>query len=281
MKVVETIDEVRACVAEARAAGKVVGLVATMGALHAGHVSLVNAARASSGLVVVSIFVNPTQFGPTEDFSRYPRTPQADIETCRRNGADVVFMPGVETIYGPGGKTEVRVRDLGETLCGRSRPGHFAGVCTVVGKLFNIVAPDRAFFGAKDYQQATIIRRMTADLNFPVEIVVCPTVREADGLAMSSRNAYLTPSERQQATALYESLCLAEWMIRQAHPPADEVIAAMRAHLTSRSGGAAVDYVQIVDPDTLQDVQSTSDPVLLALAVRFGQTRLIDNMRVG
>jgi pantoate--beta-alanine ligase len=251
-----------------------------MGALHAGHLSLIDAARDDGGLVVVSIFVNPTQFGPTEDLAKYPRTPEADLAACETHGVDLVFMPQAATMYAGGGLTEVTVKELSATLCGRSRPGHFPGVCTVVAKLFNIIQPDRAYFGAKDYQQAVIIRRMAADLNFPVEVKVCPTVREADGLAMSSRNAYLDADQRNQAVALIESLRLGEGMIRCSRPPADEVITAMRNHVASRAPAGEIDYVQVVDPQTLQDVAATDQPVLLALAVRIGKARLIDNMLV-
>jgi len=280
MKACETIDDVRRSVAEARVRGESVGLVPTMGALHAGHLSLIDAARDDGGLVVVSIFVNPTQFGPTEDLAKYPRTPEADLAACEAHGVDLVFMPQAATMYAGGGLTEVTVRQLSATLCGRRRPGHFPGVCTVVAKLFNIVQPDRAYFGAKDYQQAVILRRMAADLNFPVRIKVCPTVREADGLAMSSRNAYLDADQRNQAVALIESLRLAEGMIRCSRPPAREVIAAVRSHIAGRAPAGEIDYVQAVDPVTLQDVATTDRPVLLAVAVRIGKARLIDNMLV-
>ncbi len=282
MKVLESIGEVRAAVAGARREGKAVGFVPTMGALHEGHFSLIRTAR-GDGFVVVSIFVNPTQFGPTEDLAAYPRTPDADRAACERLGADVVFMPSAEEMYGPdgeGGLTTVTVARLQDTLCGRSRPGHFDGVCTVVAKLFNIVQPDKAYFGAKDFQQVAIIKRMAADLNFPVEVVVCPTVREPDGVAMSSRNAYLAPRERAQATALIGALRLAEGMIRGARPPAREVIAAVREHLRARAPDGEIDYVQVVEPQTLRDVETTEGPVRVALAVRLGQTRLIDNVRV-
>lgn len=281
MEVVQTIVLVRQRVAAALAAGQSIALVPTMGALHAGHASLIDAARAGGGWVVVSIFVNPTQFGPGEDLSRYPRTLEADCELCRAHGADLVFAPAVEEMYPPGGGlTEVSVEKLGDGLCGASRPGHFAGVCTVVGKLFNIVLPDRAYFGAKDYQQSAIIRRMTADLNFPVQIVVCPTVREPDGLAMSSRNRYLNPSHRRQAVALRDALVLAGEMIRSAHPPAGDVIEAMRRQIASEAPDGAIDYIAIVDPDTLQTVRNTDRRVLVALAVKIGATRLIDNIVV-
>jgi len=280
MKVCETIEGVRGGVAEARAAGRAVSLVPTMGGLHAGHMSLIDAAGADGGFVVVSIFVNPTQFGPSEDLAKYPRTPEADLAACESHGADLVFMPPARAMYGDGGLTEVTVPALSATLCGRSRPGHFRGVCTVVAKLLNIVQPQRAYFGAKDYQQAVILGRMSADLNFPVEIKVCPTVREADGLAMSSRNAYLDADQRNQAVALIEALRLGAGLIRCSRPPAGEVIAAMRSHVALRAPDGEIEYVQVVDPQTLADVSSTSRPVVLALAVRIGRARLIDNMRV-
>jgi len=287
MNVAKTIEEIRRFVRRGRGAGKTIGLVPTMGALHEGHLSLIDAARKACDLAVVSIFVNPTQFGPAEDLSRYPRTPEADLALCRRRGVDAVFMPSVEEIYprtdmAEAGQslTEVSVSKLSQTLCGRSRPGHFTGVCTVVAKLFNIVQPDKAFFGAKDFQQAAIIRRLTADLNFPVEIVLCPTVREGDGLAMSSRNAHLTPSQRKGAPALYGALRLAEQMIRESRPPAEAVISAMRQYLATHAPEGIVDYIQIVDPDSLADVVSTISRVLVALAVKLGSTRLIDNMVV-
>lgn len=280
MKVLREIDDVRGLVTEAKAAGRTVGLVPTMGALHAGHFSLIDAARKDCDVVVVSIFVNPAQFGPTEDLAAYPRTPEADHAGCDARGVDVIFEPDVETIYGGDSLTEIRVRELSETLCGRSRPVHFAGVCTVVAKLFNIVPADKAYFGAKDYQQAAIIKRMAADLNAPVEIVVCPTVRESDGLALSTRNNYLSADERGQAAELYGALSMAAEMIRSSRPPAADVIAAIGRHLAERAPLGEIDYVQIVDPDDLTDVKNTGGPVVIALAVRFGGARLIDNMRV-
>ena len=285
MDVVETIEQVRRRIRLARNAGKAVGFVPTMGALHQGHASLIDAARACCEFVAVSIFVNPTQFAPNEDLSKYPRTPQADMELCREHGADLVFMPSVDEIYGCGSLTDVRVESLSRTLCGASRSGHFDGVCVVMAKLFNIVAPDKVFFGAKDFQQAAIIKRMVADLNFPVEIVVCPTVREADGLAMSSRNRYLTPAQRVQAPALHDSLALAAGMIRSRRTKdggleTREVVAAIRRNLAARAPEGTIDYVSIVDPRTLADVQTITGPVLIALAVKLGAARLIDNMLV-
>lgn len=280
MEVCRTTGEVRRAVRAARAHDRLVALVPTMGALHAGHLSLIDAARRDCGFVAVSVFVNPTQFGPGEDLAGYPRDTQGDLAACRERGVDVVFLPSAEEMYAGGHATQVTVDSLGGTLCGRRRPGHFAGVCTVVAKLFNIVQPDRAYFGAKDYQQSVIVRRMTADLNFPVEIVVCPTVRESDGLAMSSRNAYLTGEERNQASALIEALRLGEGMIRCSRPSAAEVIAAMRSHIASRAPAGRVEYVQVVDPETLEDVARTDRPVVLAVAVRIGRARLIDNIRL-
>jgi pantoate--beta-alanine ligase len=306
MNSVQKIEDVRLAVADAWAAGKDICLVPTMGALHAGHASLIDAAvgkmgsvpiylkrdRPSFSFVVVSVFVNPTQFGPTEDLAKYPRTPEKDLELCRKHGADLVFMPTAQTMYGcqdmatnnvampPIQMTEITVKALSGSLCGRSRPVHFAGVCTVVAKLFNIVQPDRAFFGAKDFQQATIIRRMTADLNFPIEIVVCPTVREPDGLAMSSRNAYLSDDHRRQAPALHQSLALGRDLILREHPPVATVVAAMREHLAVAAPDGVVDYLEIVDPETLCSVEMTDNPVVIAMAVKLGATRLIDNIAV-
>ena len=280
MIVASTIEETRLAVAEAKAAGRCVALAPTMGALHEGHLSLIDAARRACDFVVVSIFVNPTQFGPSEDLAAYPRGLDADLAACEARGVDLVFTPAVETMYPDGGRTTVTVAKLPETLCGRSRPTHFAGVCTVVAKLLNIVQPDQAMFGVKDYQQATILRQMVSDLDIPVGIVVCPIVREADGVAMSSRNANLSEAERAQAPALHESLRLAERMIRESAPPAGDVIAAIQQHLAERAPDGEIDYVQIIDPDDLSDVENTDRPVVVALAVQFARARLIDNVRV-
>ena len=202
MKVAATIEDIRAQVIAARRDGKLIGLAATMGGLHAGHMSLIDAARNDCGFVVVSIFVNPTQFGPAEDLAAYPRTTEADLGACQAHGVDAVFMPADDVMYCSASATSVTVEALSRALCGVSRPAHFPGVCTVVAKLLNIVQPDRAYFGNKDFQQAVIIERMVSDLDFPVQIVRCPTVREADGLAISTRNAYLSPDQRAQAPAL-------------------------------------------------------------------------------
>ena len=280
MKAVETIEEVRGAARAARAAGKTVGFVPTLGGMHGGHFSLIEAAKEACDFVVVSIFLNPTQFGPTEDLAKYPRTLEADLDACRQRGVDRVFAPSVETMYGDGGLTEVRVGKLTETLCGASRAGHFEGVCTICAKLFHIVQPEQAFFGEKDYQQVAVLRRMVRDLNFPLEIVVCPTVREPDGLPMSTRNQYLTRPQRRQAAELYQSLLLAERTIRRSQPSAGEVIEAVRRHLAEKAPEGTVEYVQIVDPETLQDVDSATGVVLVALAVKLGEARLIDHIVV-
>ncbi|MCE5324811.1 MAG: pantoate--beta-alanine ligase [Planctomycetaceae bacterium] len=281
MNTVKSIQEVRSAVAAARGQGMRIGFVPTMGALHEGHRSLVRAAGKECGFVVVSIFVNPTQFGPKEDLSRYPRTPETDLAACREEGAALVFMPEVETMYPPGAATTISVSGLTRSLCGASRPTHFAGVCTIVAKLFNIVEPDCAYFGNKDFQQACVIERMVADLDMPVRVVRCPIVREADGLAMSSRNANLSSEHRRQAAGLHEALTLAAATIRDSAPPAAEVIELMRRRLDESAPAGRVDYIQIVDPQTLAGVEETDGPVLVALAVKFGPTRLIDNVLVG
>jgi len=282
MIVAESVEDVRRGIAAPRAAGRSIALVPTMGALHEGHFSLIAAASARCDFVVVSIFVNPLQFGPGEDLSAYPRPREVDLAACEQRGVDVVFYPPAEVMYARQCLTAVHVTRLSEPMCGRDRPGHFAGVCTVVAKLLNIVQPDVAFFGAKDYQQAAIVRRMVLDLSFPVRIEVCPTVREPDGLAMSSRNAYLTDEQRRQATALIGSLRLGERMIRTQRPaPSPAAVeAAIRRHLADEAPGGEIDYVQLADPEELSDVERTDRGVVIALAVRFGRARLIDNIVV-
>ncbi|KPK80666.1 MAG: pantoate--beta-alanine ligase, partial [Phycisphaerae bacterium SM23_33] len=254
--------------------------VPTMGSLHEGHYALIDAARRECDFVVVSIFVNPTQFGPGEDYERYPRPLEADLAGCESHGVDAVFAPSADAMYAPGFATTVHVEGLTTGLCGRSRPGHFDGVTTVVAKLLNIVLPDVAYFGAKDYQQAAVVRRMAADLNMPLRVEVCPTVREADGLAMSSRNAYLTAEERAQAPALVESLRLARRLVAEGRRDAAELADQMRRAIARRAPLGRIDYVEIVDPDSLQNVQTIDGPVVAALAVRFPSARLIDNMRI-
>ncbi len=261
------------------AAVRPVGLVPTMGALHAGHVSLIDAARAANAFVVVSIFVNPTQFGPKEDFTRYPRPLERDLEMCAASGVDLVFTPDAATTYPPGFRTFVEVTDLSEVLEGASRPGHFRGVATVVLKLFNLVRPDRAYFGQKDAQQVRIIQQMVRDLNVPVEVVVRPTVREPDGLALSSRNQYLDANQRRVAVALNEGLAEAEGMIRAGECNTAVIEGAM-AQRIGRARGAVLDYAVAVDAETLRPATPLRGTILLALAVRFGATRLIDNHMV-
>lgn len=280
MKICHTIEEIRSVVRAARQAGRTVGEVPTMGALHEGHASLIRAAVADGHFVVVTIFVNPTQFGPNEDYAKYPRTLDADVKLCGEAGAEAVFAPSVQEMYPQPSATSVTVAGLSDKLCGRSRPGHFAGVCLVVSKLFHIVGPDVAYFGQKDAQQAAVLQRMAADLNFPLQVKVCPIVREADGLAMSSRNVYLGMEERRQAAALHGSLRLAESLIGQGRLQTGEIIEAMREHLRKNAPLGEVDYIEVVDPSTLEDVERVEAAVLIALAVRFGKTRLIDNLRV-
>ncbi|MFZ5876757.1 MAG: pantoate--beta-alanine ligase [Nitrospirota bacterium] len=259
-----------------RRAGRTIGFVPTMGALHHGHASLMRAARAVCDRVVVSIFVNPTQFGPTEDFGRYPRTFDADRALCEREGADVVFAPSAEEMYPPGGETFVDVGPLGAVLCGASRPGHFRGVATVVTKLFAIVAAQRAYFGQKDYQQTVVIRRLVDDLRLGVEIVVCPTVRDADGLAASSRNAYLSPAERKIALAVPAAVAEAGRLIAAGERSGGKIREALQV-LLSNAPSVRPEYVAVVHLDTLQPLERLEGRVVVALAVRVGNTRLIDN----
>jgi pantoate--beta-alanine ligase len=275
--VVTTIAEVRAVVAAVRRQGKTVGFVPTMGALHAGHAALVRAARAASDFVVVSVFVNPTQFGPREDFARYPRTLEADRELATEAGADAVFAPTAGEMYPEKSVTWVEVKELDAELDGPARPGHFRGVCTVVLKLFNIVQPDVAHFGAKDYQQARIIAQMVRDLNVPVEVRVEPTVREADGLAMSSRNRYLSPADRALAPAIHRALQNAKARARAGEIDVARLESALAAELAAIPG-ARVDYARILDADSLRPLSRLDRPAVAAVAVFLGTTRLIDNL---
>jgi pantoate--beta-alanine ligase len=279
MEVAETVESVRALVKGARDQGKKIGLVPTMGALHIGHVSLIEAAVEQTGFVVVSIFVNPTQFGPGEDFEKYPRPFEQDLQICKEKGVAVVFAPTPQEVYPQENVTWVTVEKLTEPLCGRFRPGHFRGVTTVCAKLFNIVQPDVAFFGQKDAQQVVVIKRMVADLNMPLEIVVCPTVREPDGLAVSSRNKYLTKDQRRDAICIYESLQKCREMIEAGSKDARQIITEMRKIL-EQIPSAGIEYVSLVDAETLQSVDKVTGKVLAAVAVRIGPARLIDNMLV-
>jgi pantoate--beta-alanine ligase len=275
-KVVATVAELREELAAVRRERKKIGLVPTMGALHEGHLSLVRAARAECDCVVVSIYVNPSQFGPTEDFSRYPRTLDSDLALLAGCRADLVFAPSNEEIYRPEHATWVEVGSVAEPLEGACRPGHFRGVATIVLKLLNLVRPDAAYFGQKDYQQALVLRRMAADLNVPAAIRVCPIVREPDGLAMSSRNRYLGPAARQRALVLWQSLQLAGQLIQRGERRAPVIAARMRERIEAVEG-AEIDYVALVDPETLQPIEILSGRTLAALAVRIENTRLIDN----
>ncbi len=264
----------------ARRSGRRLGFVPTMGALHEGHLSLVRAARAASEVIAASIFVNPTQFGPTEDLAEYPRSFERDRELLEREGVELLFAPSVEEMYPAGDITWVTVEGLSDKLDGRSRPGHFRGVTTVVAKLFHIVAPDAAFFGQKDAAQIAVVRRMVRDLNFPVEIVACPIVRESNGLAMSSRNAYLDTEQRKQALVLSRSLQRVKALADSGEGEAVRLIAAGRDEI-SRESAVRLDYFEIVNPDTLDPVAEISDAALIAVAAYVGNTRLIDNILLG
>jgi pantoate--beta-alanine ligase len=279
MQIARTIAEIRAFVAHARAAGKTVGLVPTMGALHVGHASLIDAAAARCDYVVVSLFVNPTQFGPNEDFERYPRPFEKDVEVCKTHDADAIFAPTPAEMYPRTNLTWVTVEKVTEPLCGRSRPGHFRGVATVCTKLFNIVGPDAAFFGQKDAQQVAVIRRMVADLNMPLEIVVCPTVREPDGLAVSSRNQYLSPQERGQAPVIRRALRRCEELVESGEQNASVIVEAM-LKILGETSTLQVEYVSLVDAESLEAVDRVKGRVLVAIAARLGSTRLIDNIVV-
>jgi len=280
MRVCHSIDEMRAASRSARRGDKRLGLVPTMGALHEGHLSLVRAARAECDQVAASIFVNPLQFGPSEDLAKYPRNFDRDRELLAREGVDFVFAPGVDEMYPAGAVTYVTVEGLSDKLCGRSRPGHFCGVTTVVAKLFNIVEPDRAYFGQKDAAQSTIIRRMVRDLNVPVEIVVCPIVREPDGLAMSSRNAYLDPPQRQAALVLHRSLMAVQERFDQGERKVMTLIEAGRQPF-AQDPTVRLDYFEMVDPETLDPVVDLSRGALVAVAAFVGKARLIDNIVLG
>jgi len=277
LKVITTIEEMRAACRALRSAGKRLGLVPTMGALHKGHLSLVRAARAQCDAVAVSIFVNPTQFGPNEDLARYPRPFERDRDMLEREGVDLVFAPTVGEMYPAGAATWVTVEELSGKLDGKSRPGHFRGVTTVVSKLFHIVEPDVAFFGQKDAAQVAVIRRMVRDLNFAVEIAACPIVREADGLAMSSRNTYLDAKQRKEALALHRSLMRVEELVRAGERDAAKLLAAGRAEF-ERKTAVRLDYFEIVDAETLDPVADVSAGALVAVAAYVGTTRLIDNV---
>ena len=274
-----TVDEVRANIKEWKKQGLSIGFVPTMGYLHEGHASLIERAAQENDKVVVSVFVNPIQFGPTEDLESYPRDFEADCVLCEKMGASLVFHPENEEMYFDDFCTFVDINTLSEVLCGKTRPIHFRGVCTVVSKLFNIVTPDKAYFGQKDAQQLAIIKRMVRDLNFDIEIVGCPIIREDDGLAKSSRNTYLNPQERAAAVILSKAIFTGKKMVEEGIKDALTVKATMMAILKSEPI-ANVEYVEMVDFGTLQDIETIDGPILTAIAVRIGKTRLIDNFIV-
>lgn len=275
MRIVKTIDEVRKTVKEWKREGLTVGLVPTMGYLHEGHKSLIERAVKENDRVVVSDFVNPTQFAPNEDFESYPRDIDADAALCESAGASLIFNPDADEMY-TDALTFVDMNKITKVLCGKTRPIHFSGVCTVVSKLFNIVTPDRAYFGEKDAQQLCVIRKMVADLNFDIEIVGCPIVREADGLAKSSRNTYLNSDERKAALCLSRALNLGRKMITDGETDAEMVVKAITAEI-EKEPLAKIDYVEMVDFNTLEALKAVKKPVLCAVAVYIGKTRLIDN----
>jgi pantoate--beta-alanine ligase len=280
MQVIATIPELRAAIKQSQTAHKTIGFVPTMGYLHEGHLSLIRRARQENDVVVVSIFVNPTQFAPHEDLATYPRDHERDLALLHTASADIVFLPAVEELYPSGYTTYVQVEgSISTTLCGVSRPTFFRGVATIVTKLFHIVTPQRAYFGQKDAQQAGVIKKMVKDLNFDIEIVVCPTVREKDGLAMSSRNTYLTPTQRAQAVGISQALFEARALIENGEHRASHIRQSIETRIAAIDD-AVIDYVSIVDATTLADVETLSGETLIAAAVKVGKTRLIDNIQV-
>ncbi|MDD5131559.1 MAG: pantoate--beta-alanine ligase [bacterium] len=312
MLIIKTVNKMQKYIQRQRKTGKTVGFVPTMGALHEGHLSLIRQAKKENDVVVVSIFVNPTQFGPKEDFKKYPRPFAKDARLAKSAGASVIFNPSVEEMYPAGYHTYVEVGKITQGLCGASRPGHFRGVATVVNKLFNAVPADKAYFGQKDYQQVQVIKQMVRDLNIAVQVVTCPIIREQDGLAMSSRNQYLSPEERKSATCLYEALKVAKAMIKSRIKEAGKIKKEIRNILESNllakvdtfdgaklrhlgrsqkrrsvlilsipRGSRRIDYIEIVDTETLEPVKLIKGKVVIALAVYVGKTRLIDNMVIG
>ncbi|MFA5863239.1 MAG: pantoate--beta-alanine ligase [Phycisphaerae bacterium] len=277
MLTLKKIDDVRRSLKIIRERKTCIGFVPTMGALHEGHLELIRRAKRECGFVVVSIFVNPTQFGQGEDFQKYPRSIEEDLDKCRQAGVDLVFNPEREEMYPEHSLTTVQVAKFTDKLCGEFRPGHFTGVTTVVTKLFNIVMPDIAYFGQKDAQQALVIRRMIQDLNFPVELRICPTVRSESGLALSSRNRYLSESELRQAACLYQSLQSAKRLINQGNKDGSAIMQSMRKQI-ELAGPCQIQYIGIVDMNTFDELAKIDRPVLIALAVRIGPARLIDNI---
>lgn len=279
MIVAETIDNLQSALKDVRVAGTSVGFVPTMGALHIGHRSLIETAKGQSDTIVVSIFVNPAQFAQGEDLDAYPRPIEADLEICRELGVDVVFLPSVDVVYPDGWSTVVQVPELSDKLCGLHRAGHFDGVSTVVARLFGLVRPDQAFFGEKDFQQLRIVERMTQDLALGVEIVSCPTVREPSGLAVSSRNAYLSDAEQQQAASLHRAMMSAVELIQRGERDCSKLIQKISSDIRSE-GDCEIEYISVVDFETLCDLTTVADNARICVAVRIGNARLIDNVSV-
>lgn len=279
MQICTTIDAVRESVRHARSEGKTIGLVPTMGALHAGHLSLIERCRERADFIVVSLFVNPLQFGPGEDYDRYPREEDADQAKLESVATDVLFIPAVAEIYPEGETMRVSVGRMAKALCGASRPGHFDGVVTVCAKLFNIVQPDVACFGQKDAQQLVILRRYVRDFNVPLHVMGCPTVREPDGLAMSSRNQYLAAKERKSAVSIFQALELGQRLVDDGERDPTSILQAVEDFIQMNSS-AEIDYVAMVDPETLDDVVEIVGGEILAVAAKFGRARLIDNIIV-
>jgi pantoate--beta-alanine ligase len=277
MKIITTVKEMQQKIREERRLGKSIGYVPTMGFLHEGHQSLIANARKENDLVVLSIFVNPIQFGPNEDFETYPRDMERDEKVAEQAGVDIVFLPSVPEMYHEGASIKVGVQSRTDVLCGRQRPGHFDGVATVLTKLFNIIRPDKAYFGMKDAQQVAVVDRLIRDLNFDIELVGVPTVREEDGLAKSSRNVYLLEGERKEAKELYESLQLAKRAIENGMDSPDRVIGMMRAHIEAHTSGE-VDYIEVYSYPELKPVEKLHGRIIIALAVKFKKARLIDNV---
>ncbi len=280
MQIVETKTDLREVIHRARSVGQTIGFVPTMGYLHEGHLSLMRRARQENDLVVASIFVNPTQFGPNEDLASYPRDADRDVESMKAEKVDLAFFPKLEELYPPGFTTFVEIAGpMTQLLCGASRPVHFRGVATIVAKLFNLVSPDRAYFGQKDAQQVVVIRRMVRDLDFDLKIVVCPTVREADGLAMSSRNAYLTAEQRTEAVVISQTLTEAQEQVGRGERSAAAIIEMMTERIASKPN-AAIDYISAVDAETLEKVETLQGKIIVAVAVQFVKSRLIDNIQI-
>jgi pantoate--beta-alanine ligase len=281
MRIVTTVKEMQSVAAGLRQSGKQIGLVPTMGYLHAGHLSLVNIARSKSDAVIMTIFVNPAQFGPSEDFNRYPRDIENDTKLAESAGVDVLFVPETAEMYPRNYFTSVEVEKLTTVLEGSFRPTHFRGVTTIVAKLFNLTRPDVAVFGQKDAQQAVVIQRMAKDLNYPIEIIIGPIIREKDGLAMSSRNVYLSESEREESTVLNRSLQYADLIIRRGERQSGEIISEMKSIVVAAKS-AIIEYISIADPETLNEIPvlSSNSRVLISMAVKFGKTRLIDNLLI-